>query len=222
MPSPALSGRVRGVETVRIVAVTPPGSMRRVIADLRKELYVRWGCVSALALPPIVPLCAWPLRLGPAEAAGLLASCARALRFELASFEKVSGYLYLTLRCAGLDLLVRDLDAAILDAEPAGDRGRPVNAIFPFHQGFLLAGPDLAENLPEPGSVLTIPAERSFGAYDLTVICVRSHAPPDRWWDLVSWEEESCVPVKRNGRAAPGSAARRKPAPTGGGRAPDP
>ena len=207
------------METVRIVAVTPPGSMRRVIAGLRKELYVRWGCVSALALPPIIPLGAWPLSLAPEETAGLLASCARALRFELSVLERVAGCLYLTVRCGGLDQLKRDLESAIRRAGSGKPREAP--RLVPFHHGFFLAGPDLSASGPELESGIPIPAERRFGAYDLSVLCVRAHAPLERWWDIVSWEEESAVPVKGSGRPAPGSAARQPRSITGGGEAPD-
>ena len=211
----------------RILILTPPGSMRRVVAELRHELYRRTGCVSALALPPVVPLLAWRLELPVAEAAGLLASCARPLRFRLDSYARVAGCLYLGLASDapdGIEGLTRDLDRASAAAAQAALSG-PSSAkqpprLIPLSPGFFMAGPDLAATPRELALDLPIPSERAFSSYCLSVLRVCSHAPASSWWRVLSWAEEVRVPVKSSGRAAPGSAARSPRGPTGGGRAP--
>jgi hypothetical protein len=202
-----------GVEEARILAITPPGSMERVLSDLRGELYRVWGPVSALALPPLLPLARWPLGLSGTESAAVLGEVACPLAFELERYERTEGYLFLSVGCPGLEGLRRRLDDALgvaaRDPDPV-----PRPDLFPLRPGFLLAGPDLSCSVEEVSSRLAIPAERRFGSYGMSVYRVRTHAPPQRWWDQVSWEEEAHVPVKRSGRASAGSGARRaRPAP---------
>jgi hypothetical protein len=179
--------------------------MERVVSDLRGELYRRWGAVSALALPPLVPLRGWALAVPPAEASAILADAAVPLDVVLERYERVEGCLYLMVAAAGLDALCARIDDA---ARAAGDREPAPIGLFPARRGFFLAGPDLEAPVEEVGQALPVPAERRFGSYALSIMRVCVHAPLERWWELVSWDEEVCVPVKRSGRAAPGSAAR--------------
>lgn len=201
------------VEEARILAITPPGSMERVVSDFRGELYRIWGAVSALALPPLLPLSRWPLSLSIPESAAVLGEAAGPLSFSLERYELVGGYLYLVVGCPGLEDLRRRMDGALTSAA-CGPDAVPTRALFPFHPGFLLAGPDLCRSAEEVSGCLAMPEERRFGSYGLSVYRIRTHAPPARWWDQVSWEEEVHVPVKRSGRASAGSGARKaRPAP---------
>jgi len=199
---------VVGVEEARILAITPPGSMERVVSDLRGELYRLWGAVSALALPPLLPLCPWPLALSRPESAAILGEVAGPLSFTLERFDLLRGYLYLAVGSPGLEGLRGRIEAALGSAarSPAGS---PRPELFPLYSGFLLAGPDLAQPTEELSRRVSIPEQRRFGSYGLSVYRIRSHATPERWWDQVSWEEEAHVPVKRSGRASAGSGARR-------------
>lgn len=178
------------------------------MSDLRGDLFRRFGAVSSLALPPLIPLGPWCAEAPDTEIAARLATCARAARFELAGYERHQGYLYLAVRCDALEPIRRCVMGA------AGDPAGPPRIELPAYPGFLMAGPDLdapIEVIREAG----LPAERSFRSYGLTIWLVETAAPPDRWWDQVGWEETVHVPVKSNGRAAPGSAAKlpRQPRP---------
>ena len=180
------------------------------MSDLRGEIFELWGAVSALALPPLIPIREWHLRASRGQSAALLAGAAGALSVTLERYERIGGYLYLSVSGSGLAPLLDRLDASI-GRNPEGSSGDPPFELFPCHAGFLLAGPDLDVPTADVERTLGIPTERRFGSYGLSVLSVRTHAPRDRWWDLVSWEEEVHVPVKRSGRAAPGSGARRTP-----------
>jgi hypothetical protein len=207
-----------GVDEARILAVTPPGSMERALYDLRGELYRLWGAVSALALPPLVPLRRWPLRLERAEAAAVLASVAAPLELRIECYQRVGGWLTFALARPGLDELGERFDAA-LGRFPPGEREAGGVELFPIASALLLAGPDLEASVEEVACALPLPEEARSRSYGLSVLVVRSGAPRERWWDCSSWEEEAHVPVKSSGRASPGSGAK-LPVPRASGEAP--
>lgn len=172
------------------------------MSDLRGDLFRRFGAVSSLALPPLIPLGAWSTGAPDTEIAALLAGCARAARFELDGYVRHEGYLYLAVRCDALEEIRRCVAAA------AGHWAEGEAEVrLPVYPGFLMAGPDLDAGI-EAIQGAGLPEEKSFRSYGLSIWAIETAAPPERWWDQVGWDELVHVPVKSNGRAAPGSAAR--------------
>jgi hypothetical protein len=173
--------------------------MDRVVSDLRGELFGRFACVSALALPSLVPLRVWPTVGTLEEEARVLAGAAVAASFTLQGYIRHAGYCYLSVECPSLPLLRDRIEtAAPGGAEPP---------LVPPYPGFLLAGADLAVSVEDLARLVPLPAEARFSSYGLSIYTIEVQAPLERWWDHVSWVEEVHVPVKRSGRAAPGSAA---------------
>ena len=183
-----------------ILAICPPGSMERVLNDLRATLFERWGCVSALALPPLIPLAFLADRIDPLEFSLRFMPALGAARFELEGFARAGGYHYLAVGGEGSGALLDAVRAAVPRS------GEHPEELFPLADGVLLAGPDLAEE--RIGEAVTLPAERRFGSYALKLYRVSVRARAECWWEFVSWRAEAAVPVKKSGAAmAEGSSA---------------
>lgn len=181
--------------------------MGGVVGELREQIFRRWGAVSALALPCLIPLGRWPEE--PAVvSASRLASFARAGVFELERHVLHRGYHFLAVRSPALEE-IRALVASERGPDPDPSGTSPSGAP-PSYPGFFLAGPDLGVGEAELERVLPLPAERRFRSYAFSLLEIDSASPPERWWDLVGWEETLRVPVKTSGRPSPGSGARER------------
>ena len=184
-----------------LVAIIPPGSTGRLLADTARSLYSLCGAVSPLALPAHLPVAFLKRSWKAVEFTQRLYYAVRPLRCIMEGYERVrrgeEDFLYLSVEATGLkEVYSRVRKAAGRDLLPGEEEP------YPSYPGFFLGASDLLENFPLPavpekggGSDLArlagevpLPKERTFGTYSLSLLRVCS-VVDGAWWEQVSWED---------------------------------
>ncbi len=170
-----------------VAAILPPGSMRRVVADIKRSICGLCAAVSPFALPALVPVAFTRSSPSPRAFADRLRSSLPAMVCTLGEYVVHGGGLFLTITGEGLE------EARRLVGEAAGGDGGP--ALFPAFSGILLGAEDVTPHVEEIRDSIGVPQERRFGAYSVSLLLIRCRSV-ERWWEQVWWEELCVVSVK--------------------------
>ncbi len=169
--------------THRLLALLAPGSIEAEVAALQQALFSEHGFVSAIALPPIVPV-----RFLPADASLRLP--------QVPGREVTAGFVVRTTGpawSAGHLFLGLDTGGAwsALRADSRWSDGPP---LFPCFEGFFLG---CSESEPAARSRLVVPGmDRRFSSVDLALMSIS--VPDDRadWWTEVHWQIDDRRPLR--------------------------
>jgi hypothetical protein len=169
--------------THRLLALLAPGSIEAEIAALQQAVFSEHGFVSAIALPPLVPVRFLPAdaSLRIPQAPGRDVSAGFVVRVTGPAWS--AGHLFLGLDTGGA--------WSILRADHRWSDGPP---LFPCFEGFFLG---CAESGPEARASLVVPAvDRRFSSIDLALMSIS--VPGDRadWWSEVHWQIEDRRPLR--------------------------
>ena len=201
-----------------LFALSPPSNVARLVRELQESLYRRWGLISPLALPPLLPLRFAAPSVRSATSAALAADAAiRRLAADLhARLRGERAPRAPRLRTAGLavrqDALYWELTG---DAAPLRELVAAVSPWpsmepppFPAVDGFFLALAESATDLARAAAELAAPPPSEFPAGALVLLTVRSIAPeplPPRtepppappWYRALEWAEVVRVALKK-------------------------
>jgi hypothetical protein len=170
-----------------LLALLAPGSVEAAAGAIQETIFREHGLVSAIALPPIVPVAF--LDAGPTR--GFLDSLDRAVhapyRFRTTSVLRSEGALFLGLDTGGVWAALRSACAALVGV-PEGRR------LFPTAEGFFLGCLEAGEAKRQ--GVLPEPAAMSFSSSTLAVMRITTPARGYRWWRDVSCEIEEERPLR--------------------------
>jgi hypothetical protein len=183
-----------------LLAVIPPGSIEREVSALQNALFSARGCLSAAALPPLVPVAflkdGASLRLADFSGAAADGGMRHGLPLRTTGWARKDGWLFLSLEPNGAwEARVRAIEEAlapaILHDAPAGEQAA---GPFPLHQGFFM-GCSPAEGGGGAESVLQAPL-LSFSSCSLALIRLRVSAGEGGWWREVYTEIVEKKPLR--------------------------
>lgn len=188
-------GRLAGVSRAyRLLAMLAPGSIEASVARLQQAVFSQGGSVSAIALPPLVPI-----RFLEAGGSGRLPerpgqAAPSRWRASGTGLRKHQGSLFLGLDTGGAWSAVR-----------SDDRYREGEALFPAFEGFFLgcleeqAGEDRGcheeGKRPAAPELNTVIPAVAFSSADIAILRLEvAQSPP--WWQEVAWEIEDRRPLR--------------------------
>jgi len=170
-----------------LAALLPPGSVEADVGRFQQEIFSRHGLVSAIALPPLVPVAFLPeagLRRDLLQELNALASAPYRITIGAPAWSR--GALYLAIESAGLWQQLREGALARVPSEPAG--------LFPAREGFFLGCEE-----PPAGARDSIRAgltDSGFTSSRLVLLRLSTPQPPALWWRDVRWEIAEDVPLR--------------------------
>ncbi|MBN1699649.1 MAG: hypothetical protein JW881_19180 [Spirochaetales bacterium] len=187
----------------QFIALFPPDNVELKIIDLRRRIFSRFGLVSAMAFPPLIPLLFLPGHTS--------LDCLREIfrpgftGFELTTgvITPVSGCFYLTVTSeSGFEELLERLEPARLNPKKTGIESTSSDeSLIPEFQGFFLAH---TEYSIKPENVITLiepPQPFSFSVFSLAVIETTVNVKGDRWWEKIIWRAPVMVRCRKPKRS---------------------
>lgn len=176
--------------THRLLALLAPGSIEAEVGALQQAVFSEHGYVSAIALPPLVPVRFLPLD-APArlpQVPGRDVAKGFVVRVTGAAWR--SGHLFLSLDTGGAWSALRG-DDRWSDGPPA----------FPCFEGFYLG---CSEAGPSERSAVRVPAtDRRFSSVDVALMSITVFDEGPDWWREVRWQVDDRRPLR--GKRAPAS-----------------
>lgn len=169
--------------TFRLLALLVPGSIEAEVGALQQAVFAEHGFVSAIALPPLVPVrfvaVETPARLP--QVPGREVPAGYALRVGGLAWS--GGHLFLGL----------DTDGAWRALRGDG-RWADGPALFPCFEGFFLG---CAEAAPEAWDSIVAPAmDRRFSSADIALMTIVVPEEGIDWWSDVRWRIEERRPLR--------------------------
>jgi hypothetical protein len=179
--------------THRLLALLAPGSIEAEVGACQQAVFSALGCVSAIALPPLVPI-----RFLPADASARLPQvpgrCVPAgYTVRIAGPAWSDGHLFLGLDTEGAWPALR-----------GDDRWEDGPPLFPCHEGFYLGCPE-SEAGSREALVVPVP-DRRFSPVDLALVSITVPDDGADWWREVSWRIDDRRPLR--GKVLPAGDAR--------------
>jgi hypothetical protein len=173
--------------TVRLVAIIAPGSVEAGVGKVQAAIFEEHGFLSAVALPPMIPVTFLPQDTAAAKLLNELERGVRApWRMRTAGFTWEHGALYARVSSDGFWESLRMKAAELAPAE--------TSPLFPVAEGFyagcLEAAPD-QRPLIRPA----VP-ELSFSSATLAIIRISSPRGREGWWREVMWEIQEQRPLR--------------------------
>lgn len=166
-----------------LCALLPPGSIEAEVGRVQEWLFREHGLVSAVAVPPLIPVAFLEERDPPG---GLLRDLNRAAnagwRMQIRGTEWVEGHLFARCESGGTWQTLR---AAAGTARAAGAVAAEGAAPFPVSEGFYLGCAETSEE-NRPGIRPGIPAV-SFSSATLAILRIEFASGPE-WWQELHWE----------------------------------
>jgi hypothetical protein len=169
--------------THRLLALLAPGSIEAEVGAFQQRVFSEHGSVSAIALPPHVPV-----RFLPVEAPARLPQCpgrnvAAGFAVGITGPAWSAGHLFLGLDTGGAWSALR-----------ADDRWADGPPLFPCFEGFYLG---CAESGPARGGELGIPSPgRRFSSVDLALMSIQVPDDGPDWWREVRWQIDDRRPLR--------------------------
>jgi len=169
--------------TYRLLALLAPGSIEAEVGALQQAVFAAHGFVSAIALPPLVPVRFLPVDAAPRlpQVPGRGVTAGFVVRVTGPAWS--DGHLFLGLETGGAWPGLRG-DGRWTDGPP----------LFPCFEGFYLG---CLESEPGSRAALAVPAmDRRFSSLDLALVSIE--VPDDRadWWSEVRWQIEDRRPLR--------------------------
>jgi hypothetical protein len=167
----------------RLLALLAPGSIEAEVAALQQAVFAEYGFVSAIALPPLVPV-----RFLPADASLRLP--------QVPGREVTAGFVVRTKDpawSAGHLFFCLDTGGA-WSALRTDSRWSDGPSLFPCFEGFFLG---CSESEPAARARLVVPVmNRRFSSIDLVLMSIA--VPDDRadWWSEVHWQIDDRRPLR--------------------------
>jgi hypothetical protein len=180
-----------------LVALRAPGSIEACVCGMQQELFASHGLVSAIALPPLLPvafLADMPRGgRGPGTPRALLERLDAALkapyRISARAAAWVQGAFYAGLDTAGQWEILR----AACAADPAG-ACPPRSPLFPVAEGFFLGCVEAGDDArPRIAVEVSFP---SFTSATLALVRIETPARGTRWWRDVTCSIEAERPLR--------------------------
>jgi hypothetical protein len=174
-----------GGQVFSLVALAAPGSVEAAVGRLQAGLFAAHGLLSAMALPPLVPLAFVPPQPRPrALLAALERSVSAPWRIGARGLAWVDGWLYLGIDSGGTWAALRA--AALARCGEAA-------ALFPAAEGFYLGcGEAGAEQRAAAGPAAPVLV---FSSCDIALVDIRA-AGSGPWWKEVYWEIIEALPLR--------------------------
>ena len=169
--------------THRLLALLAPGSIEAEIGALQQAVFADHGCVSAIALPPLVPV-----RFLPADAPPRLPQVPG--RDVTAGFVvRVTGPAW----CEGHLFLGLDTGGA-WSALRADRRWSDGPQLIPCFEGFYLGCPE--PQLAGGGGLRLASGDRRFSSVDVALVTVSVPDEGAAWWSEVHWQVDDRRPLR--------------------------
>jgi hypothetical protein len=174
-----------------LLAIIPPGSVEARLGKVQAGIFEEHGMVSSIALPPLIPVAF--LAESPADPAvlrGVERSVAAPWRMETRGATWEAGCLFFVVSSSGL--------WASLHAAALG-RAAAATGPFPAFEGFFAGC--LEANREQRSLIRPAVPALAFTSARLAVVTITSPRGPEGWWNEVTWEIRSEVPLRgRRGR----------------------
>jgi hypothetical protein len=175
--------------TLTLVALFPPGSVEAEVGRLQQRIFGEHGLVSAVALPPLVPVAFLP---GTGPPRGILprlnAAVAAPYRIVMTGLSWDDGWLYLELDSGGAWTALR-----------AGAGENDAAGFFPVHEGFFLGCKEASADRQK--LILPPVPQGAFTSSRLAAVQIDAAAGEGAWWRRVSMEILEEIPLRGRRRA---------------------
>jgi hypothetical protein len=179
--------------THRLLALLAPGSIEAEIGALQQAVFSEHGCVSAIALPPLVPVRFLPVDALPRlpEVPGRGVPAGFVVRVTGPAWS--AGHLFLGLDTGGAWSGLR-ADSRWSDGPP----------LFPCFEGFYLGCPESGPGISDARHLT--PTDRRFSPVDIALMSISVPDEGMEWWNEVQWQIEDRRPLRgKLAGATPGS-----------------
>lgn len=171
--------------THRLLALFAPGSIEAELNALQQAVFAASGCVSAIALPPLVPVRFLPLDSSPRlpQAPGREVAAGFTVRVTGPAWRE--GHFYLGLDTGGAWSGLR-----------ADGRWSDGPALFPCVEGFYLGCAEAGPGSLDAAAVPALPRERRFTSVDLALVAITVPDEGPDWWRDVRWQVDERRPLR--------------------------
>ncbi len=164
-----------------LVALLPPGSVESEVGRVQEQLFAEHGLVSAMAVPPLIPVAFLPDGETPAKTVqGLDRSVPDGWRIRVSGSEWVQGHLFARAQSGGAWPMLRA--AADTAARACADPG---TGLFPVFEGFYLGCAEASEETRS--AILPRIPILSFSSAALAVLRIETTGSRE-WWQELHWE----------------------------------
>ena len=171
-----------------LIALMAPGSVEAEVGKAQNAIFASHGFVSAVALPPLIPIGFVPDGKGQEFIAGMRKPVHSPYVFETTALAWESGGLYLSVESGGVwDGLRRELE------EKAGDASQRGPLLFQPSEGFCLGCWEVAEE-QRAGIRVEVPNLR-FSSCDLAFVSITVSGDAE-WWRDVGMEVLAKRPLR--------------------------
>jgi len=172
------------MDSFRLVALIPPGSVQAEVGKLQAAIFGRCGLVSSQALPPLIPIRFIAGAVSPrALLEQLDGAVAAPWRMTTRRLSWARGHLFLEVDSGGTWSTLAEQSRSRSAVEP--------DALFPPEEGFYLgcgdATPAQRDALLRDAVIAEAPSAR-FSSCAVAVLEIRTTRGREQWWREVYWE----------------------------------
>jgi hypothetical protein len=178
------------MKTYRFFAIIPPDNVEIDILILRRRIFSTFGLVSAMALPPLIPLLYLPESVSSDHARMFIYPGYGGFELITSGIAPVSGCFYLVVTAEKeLDEFMQKLKTDVKrEFMKEFDSCKETNMLIPAFQGFFLAH---TEYTIKPEKLITSiepPDPIHFSVFSLALMEVMVDPSQERWWKHISWQ----------------------------------
>ena len=186
------------VHVYSLLAVLPFNGIEKKLLALQRRLFRQTGFASALALPPVIPLCWLPEGLNVNAVREVLKQHKPAGTFSMAGLKQQAGVVILKTRSTWQSQVPGNLQQWILDTlRPGITEAVPAaKPLFAVVDGFYLAVNEtnlLPVDYSTPDTILV---SKKFSTYQIVLLQIQVYTNLPVWWQNVTWEIPVCVKVR--------------------------
>jgi hypothetical protein len=168
--------------------------MDRLIGSVQQEIFSRFGLLSAIALPVMIPMKFCSVSVTPSDFASCFNGLEGAFQITGATYGLNESSLYLSAKLDEPGVRIWNLLYERLKKLKSSEGVEPFKPFI----GFYLAQEESSVSLEEVVKALGEPPKVRFSSFTYTLIRLELDEPAESWYRDVFWEVEQLVKVRKS------------------------